>query len=393
MSLGASCKASDTEIVTAKRGRVICFYLPQFHPIPENDQWWGKGFTEWTNVRTAKPRYEGHYQPHVPGQLGYYDLGEEEARIAQAVLATHYGIYGFCYYHYWFSGRRLLNRPLDEMLGSGMPKFPFCLCWANESWSRTWSGRDHELLIRQEYSATDHQAHIAWLTEVFQDGRYIRIGDRPLLLIYRPESIPNVASVLAEWRRYCARKLSIEPYFCAVNTGFTTSDSQSHIAAGFDAVVDFNPNRKIFPAATNTTGRLVSLARKVLPGAWYDVLRDSQWLGKQRLNTVVDYSAYVDTVLSREVAQTIVTFPCVFPSWDNSARRTAATIIENHDASEYARWLDAALQQVSMYPDDSRLVFVNAWNEWAEGCHLEPDSRHGLAFLEATRKCLEVAQA
>lgn len=372
-----------------QRGKAIAFYLPQFHPIPENDRWWGEGFTEWTNVVAARPRFKGHYQPHLPGALGFYDLRLEESRLAQAALAAQYGIHGFCYYHYWFSGRRLLGRPLNEMLASGAPELPFCLCWANESWSRTWSGRDHEVLIRQEYSDADHKGHIAWLAEVFADRRYIRIDGRPMFLVYRPESIPDIARVIDEWKSYCVGRLAVEPFFCAVTTGFSTVGGQLHMASGFDAFVDFQPNRTCFPTASSTAGRAVSLARRWLPATWYDALRDNRFLRKQPLNNVIDYQRFVDTCLARELPESVTTFPCVFPSWDNSARRAAATIIENHSTTAYQRWLDAALAQVETYSADSRIVFINAWNEWAEGCHLEPDSKHGMAFLEATKACLE----
>lgn len=365
------------------RARVIAFYLPQFHPIPENDAWWGKGFTEWTNVVTGRPRFAGHYQPHLPADLGFYDLRLKETRVAQATLAQRFGIEGFCYYHYWFSGRRLLGRPLDDMLVSGEPDLPFCLCWANQTWSRAWSGRDHDVLMRQAYDAADNTEHIDWLTDVFQDKRYIRVEGRPLFLFYLPEDIPDVASLLREWRSASLAKIAVDPYFCAVRTGFSTLDANGLQALGFDGVVEFEPNRKHFPTTKNATGHAVSLAQRFLPGRWYDVLRNSGWLGRRTLNTVVDYVAYVTRSVSRPALEDS-TYPVVFPSWDNAVRRTSATIIENHDPSEYQRWLSDAISRVEKRSPDKRLVFVNAWNEWAEGCHLEPDRRHGTAFLEAT---------
>ena len=377
--------ASDA---TTPQARAIAFYLPQFHPIPENDAWWGKGFTEWTNVVAAKPRFKGHYQPHLPGALGFYDLRLEESRLAQAALAAQYGIHGFCYYHYWFSGRRLLGRPLDEMRASGAPDFPFCLCWANQTWSRTWSGRGHDVLIEQEYSDADNREHIAWLADVFSDPRYIRIDGRPVFLIYLPESIPDVARMVADWKTYCVKHLSVEPFFCAVRTGYSTETEEDMIASGFDAVVDFQPNRDNFPPASNRAGRVLSAVKKVAPGNVYDVLRNSRMLARKEINTVVDYAAYVDAYMERPYSDPHLTFPCVFPSWDNSARRTAATIIQNNSPQEYQRWLEEALTRVSTYQADARLVFLNAWNEWAEGCHLEPDDRNGFAFLEATRHAL-----
>lgn len=372
--------ASD---VGTPRARVIAFYLPQFHPTPENDAWWGKGFTEWTNVVTGRPRFAGHYQPHLPGELGFYDLRLEESRAAQAALAKQFGIEGFCYYHYWFKGSRLLHRPLDDVLASGKPDFPFCLCWANQTWSRSWSGREHDVLIRQDYSDADNAAHIDWLSGVFQDKRYIRVDGRPLFLIYQPEDIPDVVSLLREWREASLAKMGTEPYFCAVRTGFSTLDSAGLRAMGFDGVVEFEPNRKHFPATKNATGHIVSLAQRFLPTRLYDVLRNSGWLRRRALNTVIDYSAYVECSLSRPTLDD-TTFPVVFPSWDNAVRRTSATIIENHDPAEYQRWLLDAVSRVETRSSDTRLVFLNAWNEWAEGCHLEPDQRHGTAFLAAT---------
>lgn len=371
----------------APRVRTIAFYLPQFHPIPENDVWWGKGFTEWTNVVTGRPRFPGHYQPHLPADLGFYDLRLAETRIAQADLARNFGIEGFCYYHYWFKGKRLLQRPLDDMLASGTPSFPFCLCWANESWSRTWSGRDHDVLMRQDYDEADHAAHINWLVEVFQDPRYIRVDGRPLFLIYQAENIPDVTGMLRSWRA-AATRLGLEPYLCAVHTGFSSLDPAGLRALGFDGVVEFEPNREHFPVAKNPTGHAVSLARRLLPLRLYDMLRDSGWLGRRTLNTIVDYRAYVERSMARPVLDDTA-FPCVFPSWDNTVRRTSATIIENHDPAEYRRWLAHAVSRVEGRSPDERLVFINAWNEWAEGCHLEPDQWHGKAFLEATADIIE----
>ncbi len=365
------------------RARAIAFYLPQFHPIPENDAWWGKGFTEWTNVVTGRPRFTGHYQPHLPADLGFYDLRLKEVRSAQASLAKRFGIEGFCYYHYWFKGKRLLNRPLDEVLAYGEPDLPFCLCWANQTWSRAWSGREHDVLMQQTYGVADNAMHIDWLTDVFQDKRYIRVDGRPLFLFYLPEDIPDVQTVLREWRIASLKKISADPYFCAVRTGFSVLDSVGLRALGFDGVVEFEPNREHFPRTKNATGHAVSLAKRVMPGRVYDALRNNDWLGSRTLNTVVDYAAYVTRSVSRPELDDS-TFPVVFPSWDNSVRRAAATIIENHNPVEYRRWLSDAVSRVEKRSPDTRLVFINAWNEWAEGCHLEPDQRHGTEFLEAT---------
>lgn len=375
----------------ALRARAIAFYLPQFHPIPENDAWWGKGFTEWANVVAGKPRFEGHGQPHLPADFGFYDLRVPEVRQQQADLARASGIEGFCYYHYWFQGRRLLNRPLDEVLASGTPDFPFCLCWANESWSRAWSGRDHDVLIQQTYDEADDDAHIAWLCNVFADPRYLRVDGRPLFLFYMPEKLPDAMRLLAQWRRVAIERIGVEPCFLAMRTGFSTCDAAGLRMLGFDGVVEFEPNREHFPVAKNATGHLVSWMRRLLPARWYDALRNNRWLGERGLNTIVDYKAYVDCSLARPTLDDRA-YPVVFPSWDNAVRRTSATIIENHDAAQYGRWLEDAVSRVGARAADQRLVFINAWNEWAEGCHLEPDQEHGHAFLVQTAAVLGVAR-
>ncbi|MEM1144909.1 MAG: glycoside hydrolase family 99-like domain-containing protein, partial [Pseudomonadota bacterium] len=201
--------------------RAIAFYLPQFYPTQENDEWWGRGFTEWTNVVKGRPRFRGHLQPHLPADLGFYDLRVPETREAQADIARAHGIEAFCYYHYWTKGYRLLRRPLDEVLALGKPDFPFCLCWANQTWSRAWSGREHDVLMLQTYSTEDSRAHIEWLAQVFSDERYLRIADQPLFLIYLPEDLPNAGPTLEQWREYCQRVIGIAPYFCGVRTGYS----------------------------------------------------------------------------------------------------------------------------------------------------------------------------
>ena len=371
------------------RARAIAFYLPQFYPIPENDAWWGKGFTEWTNVVTGRRRFEGHGQPHLPADLGFYDLRVPEVREQQTELARAAGIEAFCYYHYWFKGKRLLNRPLDEVLASGKPDFPFCLCWANQTWSRAWSGREYDVLMRQEYDEADDAAHINWLCEVFADPRYVRVEGRPLFVIYLPEDLPHGARLLEQWRRACVGRIGVEPWFCAVRTGFSTQDTVGLKAMGFDGVVEFEPNRKHFPAPRNATGHAVSLLHRLLPPRLYDALRNNRWISERNLNTRVDYVAYVERSIARgPIADT--TYPVVFPSWDNTVRRRSATIIENHDAAQYRRWLDDAVARVATRNPEQRLVFLNAWNEWAEGCHLEPDQQHGHAFLDATAASLRL---
>src|SRR5215472_3086218 len=218
--------------------RLIAFYLPQFHPIPENDAWWGEGFTEWSNVKRARPNFVGHLQPHLPAELGYYDLPDANTREAQANLARAYGIHGFCYYYYWFNGRRLLNRPLDEVVQSGRPEFPFCVCWANENWTRRWDGGSEELLVAQEYSPENEQRLIADLLPLFRDPRYTRIDGRPLLLVYRANLRPEPQRATQTFRRAAREAGEAEPYLVMVHLPETPPPGEW----GFDADLDFPPH-------------------------------------------------------------------------------------------------------------------------------------------------------
>jgi lipopolysaccharide biosynthesis protein len=347
--------------------RPIAIYLPQFHPIPENDVWWGKGFTEWTNVARAKPLFEGHYQPHLPSELGYYDLRVAESREAQAELALENGIHGFCYYHYWFQGKRLLHRPLDAILQTGKPDFPFMLCWANETWSRRWLGEEKEVLIKQTYSKEDDQNHINWLCEqVFTDPRYITVYGRPAFIIYRPHDLPDYKKTLQLFRETAKSKGVPEPFLIA-------SNSHSETLEGFDHVLNFEPQLGLLTDAFND--------KKTL----------SKWLRNRKLSVpssrlkVYDYREVKDVMAARRLAYKYL--PCVFVGWDNTARRGAkGIIIHNQNKEDFKQSLVRAKEVVASYPEEERLVFINAWNEWAEGNHLEPCARQGRAYLEAVKE-------
>jgi hypothetical protein len=340
----------------------LAFYLPQFHPIAENDAWWGPGFTEWTNVVRARSAFAGHYQPHLPADLGFYDLRCSQTRHEQARLARAHGIHGFCYYHYWFNGRLLLETPMLELLEDADLDFPFCVCWANENWTRRWDGRDEEMLIAQDYSSYDPDAHIAWLARAFRDNRYVRVNERPLFLVYRASDLPDVAATLAAWRRSAIRQGLGDLYLCGLANSQNALTPAALIALGFDAVVEFEPNLRDIPI-THT-------------------VPDAPGLNIYRYRTVAERA------MARSIGAEKV-FPCVFPSWDNTARRGwRATSIQNEDAVLYRSWLEVACSRAMRYQQSERLVFINAWNEWAEGCHLEPDARHGSLFLRATAGAL-----
>src|ERR1017187_6317204 len=240
--------------------KLIAFSLPQFHPIPENDEWWGRGFTEWTNVAKARPLYKGHYQPHLPADLGFYDLRLPETREAQAEMARAYGIHGFCYYHYWFNGKRLLERPVNEILESGKPDFPFCLCWANEVWSRGWQGESRNILQEQPYSAADDQRHSAWLARVFGDRRYIRFNDRPIFLLFSVPGHPDPARFCEFLREACRTAGEEDPYLIGVDGHCAFQDTRPF---GFDTTLHFEPQLGALPGCFSENFSLRRLIRNL----------------------------------------------------------------------------------------------------------------------------------
>jgi lipopolysaccharide biosynthesis protein len=353
--------------------RALAFYLPQFHPIPENDVWWGRGFTEWANVVRARPLFHGHHQPHLPADLGFYDLRLVDTRVAQADLAREAGLHGFCYYHYWFEGRRLLHRPVDDLLSSGEPGFPFALCWANENWTRVWTGGDREVLMPQRYSDEDDLAHIRWLATAFADRRYIRVDDRPLFLVYRPSSLPHAARTTDRWRAEAQRLGVGELYLCAVHSNTTVRRDPA--LDGFDAAVDFQPDfGDLGPRVGQHLIRRV-VRRFLSPDSPY------------RLHSVHRYDTFVERQLDA-TPPPFKKYPCVSPGFDNSSRRTkgGAAILTGSTPELYERWLRAVVGGFEPYSPDENFVFVNAWNEWAEGNHLEPCQRWGHAYLDAQRR-------
>jgi lipopolysaccharide biosynthesis protein len=336
------------------RARAFAFYLPQFHPIPENDRWWGRGFTEWTNVARARPLFPDHYQPHLPTSLGFYDLRSSEVREHQAGLAREHGIEAFCYWHYWFLGKRLLERPLDEVRASGRPDFPFLLAWANETWSRRWLGEDEDILIKQEYSSADDLAHAHWLAEAFADPRYVRVHGRPVFLVYRPTALPEPRRTTEVIRTVCAKAGLADPFLLGVNA-FADIDYRS---VGFDGTVDFEPQ----------------LA--VIPNALEDGLK------------VCDYGE-ARRLMQQRRRGFPVTYPSIVVSWDNTPRRGQnGIVLSNATPDSFEQGLREHAVSLLGRPFEDRLLFLNAWNEWAEGNHLEPDRRHGAGYLEAVRRVI-----
>ncbi|MEI7861521.1 MAG: glycoside hydrolase family 99-like domain-containing protein, partial [Planctomycetota bacterium] len=343
--------------------KAIAFYLPQFHPIPENDAWWGKGFTEWTNVTKAQPQFAGHHQPQLPGELGFYDLRLSDIRDQQAQLAREYGLHGFCYYYYWFSGRRILERPLRMMLDAGTPDFPFCICWANENWTRTWDGLEADVLLHQEHTPASDLAFIKDVLPILKDPRYIRVNGAPLLLVYRVSLLPTPARTSALWRQAC-REAGLETiHLCAVETAGTPEPP----TIGFDSTAQFPPHNLQTRRSESTVADLNPL--------FTGQIHNYEW-------TVAEEMTAPPESYRR--------FRGVMPSWDNTARRgPASNIFVNSSPEAYEVWLKSVVDATKRdLPPSERLLFINAWNEWAEGAHLEPDQKFGRRYLEATRRAL-----
>lgn len=342
--------------------RLIAFYLPQFHSILENDVWWGKGFTEWTNVTKAVPRFDGHYQPRLPGELGFYDLTRSETLRRQAALGSRYGIAGFCFHHYWFGGHRLLEQPLELLLSNPDIEMPFCINWANENWTRRWDGHDKSILMGQEHSADDDIAFARSLEPFFRDRRYIRVDGRPLLMLYRPGILPDAALTVSRWREHFKTVGLGDPYIVMAQA----FDDGDFLKYGMDGAVGFPPF---------WTGG--------------SQIQDLELFDPKYSGEVVSYKSMAARTTATYLQSTRV-FPGVCPSWDNEARKPGKGFCFNGSTPAlYGKWLGAACQAaIRVFPSDERLVFINAWNEWAEGAYLEPDRHFGYAYLAQTARVL-----
>ena len=347
-----------------RQAKVLAYYLPQFHAMPENDAWWGTGFTEWTSLARALPRFAGHYQPRIPRDLGHYTLGPEIMR-RQIDMAREAGLFGFVQYFYWFNGRRLLERPLEQFLADDSLDFPFCLMWANENWTRRWDGSDHEVLISQDYRAEDDTALIDCLARHFRDPRYIRLDGRPVLMVYRARLIPDTAATLARWRALFHARHAENPVLVMAQA-FNETDPRPY---GFDGAIEFPPHKLV-----------AGLAQRNPHLAYLDPEASAQVF------------AY-DDVAAASLAEPAPDFPLIktaVPGWDNDARRQGAgLVLHGATPAAYQDWLAALVQRSAAHDFlGERLVCVNAWNEWAEGAYLEPDVHFGSAFLNATGRAI-----
>lgn len=366
---------SYREITTEKYVRnihdpkLIAYYLPQMHPTPENDAWWGKGVTEWNNVARAVPQYVGHYQPRLPGELGFYDLRLRDNILRQIELAQLYGIYAFCWYYYWFDGKRLLDKPLDMYMEEKNIDFPFCLCWANESWTKGFFGSSKEIIMKQNTSIESYKNFIGDVIKYLKDKRYMTINHKKVLLIYKPQEIPDCKNTIHYWREFCRNNGVGEIYIIGC---WTSNQNRNFINDGFDAVSEFQPGA-ILPYCTKINGR-ISFVNESYSGAIYSY------------KDIVDNEIYKINFSQEKM------YNAVMPMWDNTPRRNnkGSVIFDGANPHLYKQWLSNIVQNNKHRKNlDDNLIFINAWNEWGEGAYLEPDKKYGYAYLQATKEAIE----
>lgn len=354
--------------------RFIAFYLPQFHPTPENDEWWGPGFTEWHSVAKARPLFRGHKQPHLPADLGFYDLRLSETREAQALLAKAAGVEAFCYWHYWFgNGKRLLERPFNEVLASGNPDFPFCLAWANHSWyKKLWDpnakGKD-KLLMEQTYPGVeDYEAHFHAMLPAFKDKRYFRVNGKPLFIIYDTQKFDDIGTFVSTWRRLAKENGLNDFYF--VGTDFDGRFYEDIMNKGLDAVYEND--------SINIHHHLSKLQK-----GWFYFQRE--FLHRP---TVFEYKNAIKYMITTRCKENNV-LPMITPNWDHSPRSGGRAIILNHSTPELFKELVLqALDTVKDKPKDEQIIVIKSWNEWGEGNYMEPDAEFGHGYLNALRDAI-----
>ena len=370
--------------------KLIAIYFPQFHATTENDSWWGGGFTDWENVRNAKPQYPGHAQPRVPLGGNFYDQSEVETLRWQVDLARRYGVYGFCHYHYWFDGRQLLETPTNLMLENQDIDFPFCLSWANETWSRRWDGRDHEVLIQQTHPPTQDswRRHFDYLIRAWLDPRAIRVEGKPVFVIYRPQNIPKLQDMLAYWRSL-AHEHGLPGLYFIHQKSYDLPDSS--VLQGFDAVFQFQPSEAVHSSVYDPGSiRQSSLLRFIrrLPERYQDWLRGMRTRFRKDL-TFHDYVSVWRAAVNLRLEPDLITYPGAFVDWDNSSRyKHRATVYLGATPSLFGHWMSELLKTLPQRNLPENFVWLNAWNEWAECAYLEPDEKYGYQYLEALQQAL-----
>jgi len=357
-----------------KKIKLIAFYLPQFHAIPENDKWWGKGFTEWTHVKKAKPLFKGHNQPKIPLNKNYYNLLNPKVRYWQQKLAKKYGIFGFCYYHYWFNGKLLIEKPAEMILEDPKLDMPFCFSWANESWTRTWDGQDKEILMEQKYGKEkDWKKHFNYLLKFFKLNVYIRINKKPLLLIYRATNIPNFDKMINYWSSL-AKEANLEGIYVAETVNGHQSKKFSRLS---QAIVEFEPG--------------FTLAHDV--SLYFRAKRYTKHLIKQFINPKylikISYDYIWKRILTRKRDPSFRIFLGAFIDWDNTARKKYNShIFINVALHKFEQYLAKHISLAKKIKSD--FIFINAWNEWSEGAYLEPDEKNKFTYLETINRILKL---
>lgn len=386
---------TDSRLETANTrpaaAKVIAMYFPQLHAIPENDAWWGEGFTDWVNVRRAQPQYEGHYQPRVPLGQNYYDQSRPEVLHAQIDLAKRYGLHGFCHYHYWFDGKQLLETPTRLVLEDRSMDFPFCLSWANETWSRRWDGLNFHTLIKQTHPVDKARwkLHFDYLLGAWTDERAITVDGKPVFVIYRPQNIPEIDAMLDYWREL-AHGVGLKGLYLVVQKSFEYP--RRSYENGFDALFQFQPFETIHsPFMSGRPNRYSMFGKMVhaMPERIQDYLRALHARIMQKLE-IHDYDAVWDYIVKVRPEPGLVTFPGAFADWDNTPRYgDRARIFKGASPEKFEYWFGRLLDSMAERALPENFIWLNAWNEWAEGAYVEPDEKHGYAYLEAIRGQLE----
>ncbi|MCX7217264.1 MAG: glycoside hydrolase family 99-like domain-containing protein [Burkholderiales bacterium] len=375
--------------------KLIAIYFPQFHAIAENDAWWGAGFTDWESVRNATPQYPGHAQPRVPLGGNYYDQSDVATLRWQVDLAKRYGVHGFCHYHYWFDGRQLLETPTNLMLANPGIDFPFCFSWANETWSRRWEGRDHEVLMQQTHPPTQDswQRHFDYLIRAWQDPRAIHVDGKPVFVIYRPQNIPKLPDMLAFWRRL-AQERGLPGLYVIHQKSYDLPDAS--MLQGFDAVFQFQPSEAVHSTAYRPRSiRQSPLFRLIqrLPERYQDWLRGLRTRLQKDL-TLHDYASVWRAAVEQRPEPGLTTYPGAFVDWDNASRyKHRATVFQGATPALFGYWLGELLKSLPERNLPENFVWLNAWNEWAEAAYLEPDEHHGYEYLEALQWALSATSA
>jgi lipopolysaccharide biosynthesis protein len=349
--------------------KLIAFYLTQYHPTPDNDKWWGRGVTEWNNVSRAVPQFIGHYQPRLPGELGFYDLRLKDNIIRQIELAQSYGIYAFCFYYYWFDGKRLLEKPLNIFVDSVDIKFPFCLCWANESWTKGFFGSSREIIMEQNPSVDSYKKFIHDVGKYLRCDNYLKVKGKKLLLIYKPQDIPECKSVLSYWRQYCVEKGLGDLYLVGC---WKSNQKKDFLKMGFDATAEFQ------------AGAIEDYCKKI-----NDKIK---FVNEEYFGAIYSYKDIVKDKIYKKNFNMNKLYSAVMPMWDNTPRKNnkGSMIFDGSTPVLYKEWLKDIIENNKRRRDlDDNLIFINAWNEWGEGAYLEPDRKYGYAYLQATKEAIE----